>query len=98
MMCQQYDDMVGNMWMDYKLTRGTFEKAKLAWNQNGWSWNQNDRVTVAVVDSLKVTGCLHLTFIFQGDRTRQGNEVIASFRLVLENQGVGASFRLDLEN
>jgi hypothetical protein len=53
---------------------------------------------VAVVDSLKVTGCPHLTFIFQGDRTRQGNEVIASFRLVLENQGVGASFRLDLEN
>jgi hypothetical protein len=43
MMCQQYDDMVGNMWMDYKLTRGTFEKAKLAWNQNGWSWNVDGR-------------------------------------------------------
>jgi hypothetical protein len=29
--------------------------------------------------------------------TRQGKGVVASFQLVLENQGVGASFRLEPE-
>jgi hypothetical protein len=53
---------------------------------------------VVVVDSVTVTGCLHLEFIFQGGRMGQGKGVVASFRLVPENQGVGASFRLDPEN
>jgi hypothetical protein len=39
----------------------------------------SDRVTVAVVDSVTVTSCLHLEFIFQGGRTRQGKGVVASF-------------------
>jgi hypothetical protein len=47
--------------------------------------------SVAVVSSV-------LTFIFQGGWTGQGKGVVSSFRLVLENQGVGASFRLDPEN
>jgi hypothetical protein len=58
----------------------------------------SDRVTVAVVDSVTVTGCLHLAFIFQGGRMGQGKGVVSSFRLEPENQGVGASFRLDPEN
>jgi hypothetical protein len=53
---------------------------------------------VAVVDSVTVTGCLHLAFIFQGGWMGQGKGVVASFWLVPENQGVGASFRLDPEN
>jgi len=50
---------------------------------------------VEVFDS--VAGCLHLKFIFQGGWIGQGNGVVASFQLVLENQGVGDSFRLDPE-
>ena len=40
----------------------------------------NDRLKVAVVDSVIVTGCLHLAFIFQGGWTRQGQVVVATFR------------------
>jgi hypothetical protein len=45
----------------------------------------SDRVTVEVIDSVKVTGCLHLTFIFQDGWMGQGKGVIASFWLVSEN-------------
>jgi hypothetical protein len=38
------------------------------------------------------------TFIFQGGRMGQGKEVVASFWLVPENQGVGASFRSEPVN
>jgi hypothetical protein len=38
------------------------------------------------------------TFIFQGGRMGQGKGVVASFWLVSENQGVGASFRLEPVN
>jgi hypothetical protein len=38
------------------------------------------------------------TFIFWGSRMGQGKSVVSSFRLVPENQGVGASFRLDPKN
>jgi hypothetical protein len=38
------------------------------------------------------------TLIFQGGRMGQGKGVVASFWLELENQGVGASFRLEPEN
>jgi hypothetical protein len=58
----------------------------------------SDRVTVAVIDSVTVTGCSHLEFIFQGGWMGQGKGVVASFQLVPENQGVGASFRLEPEN
>jgi hypothetical protein len=51
-----------------------------------------------VIDSVTKTGCSHLAFIFQGSRTGQGKGIVSSFQLVLENQGVGASFRLDPEN
>jgi hypothetical protein len=34
------------------------------------------------------------TSIFQGGWTGQGKGVVASFRLELENQGIGDSFRL----
>jgi hypothetical protein len=40
-----------------------------------------DRLTVAVVDSVTVTGCLHLAFIFQGGWMGQGQVVVATFRL-----------------
>ena len=30
-----------------------------------------DRLTVAVVDSVTMIGCLHLAFVFQGGWTRQ---------------------------
>jgi hypothetical protein len=53
---------------------------------------------VVVVDSVTMTSCLHLEFIFQGGWTGQGKGVVASFRLVSENQGVGASFKLEPEN
>jgi hypothetical protein len=39
------------------------------------------RLKVAVVDSMKVTGCLHLEFIFQSGWTGQGQVVVATFRL-----------------
>jgi hypothetical protein len=38
------------------------------------------------------------TFIFLGGWTGKGKEFVSSFRLVSENWGVGASFRLELEN
>jgi hypothetical protein len=41
----------------------------------------SDRLTVAVVDSVTVTGCLHLAFIFQGGWMGQGQVVVATFRL-----------------
>jgi hypothetical protein len=41
----------------------------------------NDRLTVAVVDSVKVKSCLHSIFIFQGGWTGQGQVVVATFRL-----------------
>jgi hypothetical protein len=41
----------------------------------------SDRLTVAVVDSVTVTGCLHLEFIFQGGWMGQGQVVVATFRL-----------------
>jgi len=55
-------------------------------------------VTMAMIDSMKMIGCLHLAFIFQGGWTGQEKGVVASFQLVPENQGVGASFRLEPEN
>jgi hypothetical protein len=36
---------------------------------------------VAVVDSVTVTGCLHLEFIFQGGLTGQGQVVVATLWL-----------------
>ena len=42
---------------------------------------ETDRLTVAVVDSVTVTGCLHLAFIFQGGWTGQGQVVVATFQL-----------------
>jgi hypothetical protein len=53
---------------------------------------------VAVIDSVTVTGCSHLTFIFQGGWMGQGKGVVASFGWSQKNQGVGASFRLEPEN
>jgi hypothetical protein len=41
----------------------------------------SDRLTVAVVDSVTVTGCLHLAFIFQGGWMGQGQVVVATFWL-----------------
>jgi hypothetical protein len=41
----------------------------------------SDRLTVVVVDSVTVTGCLHLAFIFQGGWMGQGQVVVATFRL-----------------
>jgi hypothetical protein len=38
---------------------------------------ESDRLTVEVVDSVIVTGCLHLAFIFQGGWTGQGQVVVA---------------------
>ena len=41
----------------------------------------SDKVTVAVIDSITVTGCLHLEFIFQGGWMGQGHVVVATFQL-----------------
>jgi hypothetical protein len=38
---------------------------------------------MVVVDSVTMTGCLNLTFIFQGGRMGQGKRVVASFWLEL---------------
>jgi hypothetical protein len=59
---------------------------------------ESDKVIVELIDSMTVTGCLHLEFIFRGGWTGKGKRVVASFRLELENQGVGASFRLEPKN
>jgi hypothetical protein len=58
----------------------------------------SDSVTMALVDSVIVTGCLHLAFIFQGGWMGQGKGVVSSFWLEPKNHGVGASFRLEPEN
>ena len=42
----------------------------------------SDRLIVAMVDLVTVTGCLHLAFIFQHKRMGQGKGVVSSFRLV----------------
>ena len=44
-------------------------------------WVDSDKLTVAVVDSVTVTGCLHLEFIFLGDWMGKGKVVVATFRL-----------------
>jgi hypothetical protein len=41
----------------------------------------SDKLTVVVVDSVIVTSCLHLAFIFQGGWMGQGQVVVATFRL-----------------
>jgi hypothetical protein len=51
---------------------------------------------VAVVDSVTVTGCLHLAFIFQGGWTGQGHVVVATFRLYPKNLG-GCSLLLVID-
>jgi hypothetical protein len=41
---------------------------------------------------------IYLALVFQGGRMGQRKGVVSSFQLVVENQGVGASFRLEPEN
>ena len=41
----------------------------------------SDRLTVEVVDSVTVTCCLHLAFIFQGGWMGKGKVVVATFLL-----------------
>jgi hypothetical protein len=45
------------------------------------------RLTLDVVDSVIVTGCLHLAFIFHGGWRGQGQVVVATFQLYLKNIG-----------
>jgi hypothetical protein len=55
-------------------------------------------VDVIVMVALIVVVTVWSTLIFQGGRMRKGKGVVASFQLKPKNQGVGASFRLELEN